>query len=409
MARTKPPSSREDRNPSWPWGVFGAIVVGSIVVDATTAWQHGSGVTLPYDYWVEGTVVALAYGLVGAVICARVRGNLLGPIMLATGVLGVVQGLAGTAAISGIHLGWPTWAVDTAGGVFGAVQARGVGLVALVLMLAPTGRPLTPRWRWPIVAYLGLLVVGAAATLFVGPDPNSLDGYPQGRGIPPPFGQDFLASLGVTIGTYGLLAGIAVGCLCLALRWFRSQGLARQQVTWVVLGGLAGPALVLVDLVITLSWTGSTQTPGLHGSLVWAAAGATLPIGIAIAVLRHGLYELDRVISRTVSYALVTGGLITIYAVTVTATSRLLPVSSSFAVAAATLAAAAAFQPLLSRVRNAVDRRFDRTSYDAAATVDAFAQELGRQVELASIATSLEVAVRDTVRPTQVSLWLRSR
>ena len=217
------------------------------------------------------------------------------------------------------------------------------------------------------------------STLFIGPDPSSLDGYSFDDGIPLTH-LHVLAVVGVDIGTCGVVIGLLLGCIAIALRWFRSSGIDRDQVTWVVFGGLAGPTIVLTDVLVTYALTGSSQTTGLHGSLVWAAAGLMLPAGIAIAVLRHGLYDIDRVVSRTVSYALVTGILIALYVVTVTAASKLLPESSDLGVAAATLAAATAFRPVLRRVRSSVDHRFDRSAYDAVATVEEFSRGLDRRV-----------------------------
>ncbi len=405
MVSVTTPVTSQSRDIRWPWLVLLAVLLAAVIADGATIWQHSIGLPQPYPYWLETSASEIAYGFVGAIICIRVRGNALGPIMLAIAVLGAVQGLAGTAALSGPQLGWPTILTEIAGGAFGAVQARGVGLLGLLLMLAPTGRPLSPRWRWPIALYVAVLILGGVSTLFIGPDPASLDGYTLDGAIPLPYGH-VLAVAGVAIGTYGVVIGLLLGCIVLALRWFRSLGVEREQVTWVVLGGLAGPAIVLTDVFVTLAVTGSTQTSGLHGSLVWAFAGVMLPAGIAVAVLRHGLYDIDRVVSRTVSYALVTGILIALYVITVTATSKLLPESSDLGVAAATLLAATAFQPLLRRVRRSVDHRFNRTAYDAVATVEEFSRGLDRRVELGTVEAQLLDAVTKTVQPASVSLWL---
>jgi hypothetical protein len=131
------------------------------------------------------------------------------------------------------------------------------------------------------------------------------------------------------------------------------------------------------------------------------------PVAVAVAVLRYRLYDLDRVVSRTLTYGLLTVLLGLGYAAVVLGLGRLLPAGSSLAVAAATLAAAAAFSPLRRRVQSVVDRRFNRRRYDAAGTVEAFAARLRDQVDLEVLHTELLAVVDRTVQPTRASLWLR--
>ena len=414
--------NRPNTTPAWPWVVFGLVLVGLAAVDSLTAWQYARHFTYVYNYWIETTVGTLSLATVGAVICTRVPGNRVGPIMLGLACLSVVQDTAGALSLTGVHEGWSNPFVGTTGGIFAAAQLSAVAGAALLLFLAPTGQPLTHRWRRIVQAFVVLVGIGVVASIFDGPNDDALIGYPcsppapagatchsSGAGAFLPHPSAPAHSL-TQAGGPVLVVGLFLGCVCLALRWLRARGTQRQQVTWVVIGGLAGPAIILGDMFISILLFGRGYQPSnLHGSLVWAAAGAALPLGIAIAVLRHGLYDLDRVVSRTVSYAIVTGGLVLVYAVTVTLASKLLGAKSSLAVAAATLAAAAAFQPLLRRVRGVVDRRFDRARYDTAATVARFSRALDRQVELRTIESSLALAVHDTVSPTSVSLWLRSR
>jgi hypothetical protein len=133
----------------------------------------------------------------------------------------------------------------------------------------------------------------------------------------------------------------------------------------------------------------------------------SVPVAIAVAVLRYRLWDLDRLVSRTVTYALVTALLVLPYLVIVLAATQLIEGSGSLAVAAATLAAAAAFSPLRRRVQDLVDRRFNRRRYDAARTVDAFAVRLREQVDLDALHAGLLAVVDQTMQPTQASLWLR--
>jgi hypothetical protein len=135
----------------------------------------------------------------------------------------------------------------------------------------------------------------------------------------------------------------------------------------------------------------------------------SVPLAIAVAVLRYRLWDLDRLISRTVAYTLVTALLVLPYLVVLPVASRLLEGSGSLAVAAVTLAVAAAFQPLRRRVQSLVDRRFNRRRYDATRTVDAFATRLRDQVDLDALHTELLGVVHQTMQPTRATLWLRPR
>jgi hypothetical protein len=140
------------------------------------------------------------------------------------------------------------------------------------------------------------------------------------------------------------------------------------------------------------------------------AALATVPVAIGIAVTRYRLFEIDRILSRTVSYALLTGGLLALYLVAVAALRPLLtPLTgtSDLAVVVSTLAAAAAFGPVRRRVQALVDRRFDRARYDAARTVDAYARRLRDQVDLDAVTAGLRDTVVATVGPQRLGLWLR--
>ena len=180
--------------------------------------------------------------------------------------------------------------------------------------------------------------------------------------------------------------------LCVVLRFRASRGLERQQMRWVV----AGATVAVVGLLLGAASSGLTYL-----------AVVAVPVSVAVAVLRYRLWDLDRLVSRTVTYALVTALLVVPHLLVVPAASRLAEGSGSLAVAAATLAAAALFQPLRRRVQDLVDRRFNRRRYDAARTVAGFGGRLRDEVDLDAIATELVAVVERTVQPTQVSLWLR--
>jgi hypothetical protein len=191
-------------------------------------------------------------------------------------------------------------------------------------------------------------------------------------------------------------ASLPAALVSLVLRFRAAHGVERQQLRWVAVGA----AIAVIGLV----------TP-LGEATAWATAGAVLavPIAVAVAVLRYRLWDLDRLVSRTVSYALVTALLVVPYLLIVPAASRLAGSAGNLGVAAATLLAAAAFLPLLRRVQDLVDRRFNRRRYDAARTVQRFATRLRDQVDLTALSAELLTVVDRTMQPTQASLWLRPR
>ena len=197
-----------------------------------------------------------------------------------------------------------------------------------------------------------------------------------------------------------LFACIPVAAVCVVLRFRSSRGVERQQLRWVATGATlaaAGPALVLPLEALGLAPPDAFALPML----------LAVPLAVAVAVLRYRLWDLDRLVSRTVTYALVTALLVVPYLLVVPAASRLAEGSGSLAVAAATLAVAALFQPLRRRVQDLVDRRFNRRRYDAARTVDGFAARLRDQVDLDALEGELLGVVDQTMQPTQASLWLR--
>jgi hypothetical protein len=201
----------------------------------------------------------------------------------------------------------------------------------------------------------------------------------------------------VTLAGLGLYAvGLLAALVCVVLRFRAARGVQRQQLRWVA-AGAAVAVLVLLPL------PGQQDLPGFVEPL----ALLCVPASVAVAVLRYRLWELDRLVSRTVTYALVTGLLVLPYLLILPAVTRLAGDAGSLAVAAATLAAAALFQPLRRRVQDAVDRRFNRRRYDAARTVEAFTARLRDQVDLDALAAELLAVVEQTVTPTTASLWLR--
>jgi len=213
-----------------------------------------------------------------------------------------------------------------------------------------------------------------------------------------PFGLEGApGKVAAAVGLTGLvlwLASMLAALVCLVLRFRASRGTERQQLRWVVAGAAGAVAGLLV---------------GMAGVVMTYFAVLCVPAGVAVAVLRYRLWDLDRLVSRTVTYAVVTALLIIPYLLVVPTTSRLVEGSGSLAVAAATLTVAALFQPLRRRVQDLVDRRFNRRRYDATRTVDGFATRLRDQVDLDALNRQLLAVVDQTMQPTRASLWLRAQ
>jgi hypothetical protein len=271
--------------------------------------------------------------------------------------------------------------------------------LGLILLLVPTGSPPSPRWRWWAWLMAGALAVPLLAMPLTPRPPDSryqtVDSPMDLRPFDGPLLLANRAALAVTV------VGILVGAGSLVVRFRRAHGTERQQLRWVVLaaaltgmGMLASVALVVVGNEVLVGWVGG-------------ACVAFLPLAIGAAVLRYRLFDLDRIISRTLAYGLLTlllgGG----YAGVVLGLGQLLGQGSSLVVASATLVVAAAFQPARRRIQRAVDRRFNRRRYDAAQTIQAFSERLRQQTDLDTLTAELLAVVEQTMQPTSASVWLR--
>jgi hypothetical protein len=189
------------------------------------------------------------------------------------------------------------------------------------------------------------------------------------------------------------------------LSWRRSSGERRQQLKWLASGAAVSMAGLVLAVIFASSSGTSANVAQWLGNLAWFGLAA-LPVSIGVAILRYRLYDIDRIISRTLAYALVTGLLIGVFAGIVLLTTDVLSLSSPVAVAASTLAAAALFNPLRQRVQRVVDRRFNRTRYNADRTVAAFATRLKDAVDVTTVRDDLTSVVQQTLEPAHVSLWI---
>ena len=365
---------------------LGGVGVGCVLTAAGFFAAGGYRVAVLYGNEIG---IALGFTAVGAVVAARATKNPLGWLMLCAGVVHA----AGLLALE--LLGWLGPDVSRAPGAFVTYAETSwmpgfVTLFTLVPLLFPTGRPVSPRWRW-LVWSSG---VSGATVLFatiVGTKRWTDFNLPNAAYHPTLSNVVVIAGPVMVISVVGSIASVVV-------RYRRSSGVLRQQLRWFVWACLVAIVVLVPELVLNRH---TIVTVVLQLLVVLG-----VPLAIGIAILRYRLYDIDRVISRTVSYVIVTGVLVGCYVGVVALATRLLPFSSAVGVAASTLFVAAAFNPLRRRVQAGVDRRFNRARYDAARTVDVFAARLRDEVDPELVRLDLLDVTARAVQPTRVSLWL---
>jgi len=348
-------------------------------------------------------IAALVLVAVGELICRRHPRHLVGWMFLLLGlsaeVLYVDQnyGLYGTLTVPGglpaartiFWISTWTWALPTTA-------------LVVALLVFPSGRPISRRW-W-IVAWISLIAGLAQGIADAYRTPLVLTDVPLDSPLGTPFSTDALDVVS-GIGTLGWSLAALAACASLVVRFRRASGVERQQLKWVAYGSAIATAALIVG---TITYTVPDLAP-IGGGV--AAFGALLiPISAALAILRYRLYDIDVVIERTLVYGALTATLVATYWILVLllqSVLRPLTAGSEVAVAGSTLATLALVQPLYARIRRGVDRRFYRSRYDAARTLDAFTSRLAGEVDLDTVGAELADAVGATMRPAHVSLWLR--
>jgi len=389
-------SARRARWPATAYGVVaGALAVASIALLIAHA---ASGVGHYPPEWEFTLPLGLVASFLGEMLLRRRPEQKLGWVVAAIGVTVLLQ----TAATVYADYSLFVHRLPATAGVFavaGLPSASLVPLLAALFLIFPTGR--LPGRRWlPVAVILALtFVVGLPGQL--GGDPSGTD-FPQ---LPNPLQlhSALVPRAGDVVNVVQIFILLA-GAASVALRWRRSGETVRRQIKVLLAAALLWPPVVLA-LVLGPSSFGDS----IWGQLLFATPVITMVVAVFLAVVRYRLYDIDRVISRTVSYVVVTGVVIGSYVGMVALIETVLGFSSSIAVAVSTLAAAAASQPLRRRVQRGVDRRFDRAAYDARRTAEAFAQRLRDEVDPDVVTSDLIEVTSRAIQPTSISLWVATR
>ena len=346
--------------------------------------------------------IVVVYAAVGFVVARRQPGNPIGWILSGFIVMFLLSsdvGLYGVLYYRFGHQGLPLAPVAV---VLQPLWAPALLLFPVVILLFPDGRLAARRWRWVLRAYvvagaLASAAVFAPAVTAVARHDVRIDAAGNLISTGQPHGG--LLAVAGPLGL-GLIVVIVLSFVAhQVFSWRRATGERRQQLKWLATGAA-------VTLVVVVASLGFSSTP-VVGEILGIALAA-LPVGIGVGILKYRLYDIDRIISRTLAYAIVTGLLVGIYAGLVLLATQVLQFHSSVAVAISTLTAAALFNPLRRRVQRAVDRRFNRARYDADQTVTAFAARLKDAVDLDSVRDDLAAVVENALEPAHVSVWIRA-
>jgi hypothetical protein len=409
--RARPAGSAEGGRPAaaraWPAGLAWALWALTLAGLAGAFWlddlmrQAGGAEAdrLKAAAWPV-VLAAVSAATVGAVVASRRHRHPVGWLLLATGLTIVADlGVNGYVRYGVVARPGSLPGARYLAGVSFGIFLVWVSLAGFVLLLTPTGSLPSPRWRrWARVAAAGPVLELLSAAI----DPQPL--YPEHPEVGNPLAVAALRPVQVAAGVVGgalILVSLVVAAVSLVLRYRRAHGVERLQLRWLAFAARLAAGLLVVAVVAGLAG-GDAVVLAVLGAMV-----ALLPLATGAAILRYRLYDLDRIISRTVAYGLLTVLLGLGYAAVVLGLGRLLPDSSSLAVAAATLAVAAVFQPARRRVQALVDRRFNRRRHDAAQIIEAFGARLRGQVDLDALHGELLAVVDQTMQPTQASLWLR--
>jgi len=376
-------------------GAVSALLIGATFPLSAVAHQLTPG-------GVGQAMLMIPYAAVGTLVAYRQPRNPIGWLMVVT-ALTAVGGLdAGFYSVRAYHIDHHGLPLSRLAVFLTQGWVSMLLLLPLPILFFPDGK-VSRRWRWTLWTYIalaGVLLGHLLVTDFGAFTDRTIKVDSSGE----------LKTLGGSGGP--ALAIIALIYLAISVAWIirqvvlyrRSTGDRRQQLKWLLAGGSVAIFGFLLSATVGSGNYGFISTVAAAGFIGLIA----LPISIGIGILRYRLYDIDRLISRTLSYALLTGLLLAVFAGVVLLTTRVLPFSSPVGVAASTLAAAALFNPLRTRLQRIVDRRFNRARYDAEATVAAFGARLRDAVDVETVLDELAATAAGSLEPTHVTVWVRS-
>jgi len=350
--------------------------------------------TPAYFFWLDLTVIAVGYSVIGAIIASRLPDHPIGWICCAIGLIAAVDHFGGEYAVYALL----ARSENLVGGrvmlwLQGWFWMLFVGLIVFLLLLFPNGQLPSRRWRpfaWLSVAVISFGVIWSSV---ISPDvrfdapPSPVQLLVLGLGL--------VAAASVIVGRRG------------------ARGVERQQIKWLLYAGTIWFVGALLKIVITYFAPAEASLGLWVGYLLLAVGGLGGPTAIGIAILRYRLYEIDTLINRTLVYGALTASLAAVYFGGVAVTQTIFGVATGqgqlpqLAIVVSTLIIAALFNPLRHRIQGFIDRRFYRRKYDAALTLEVFSAKLRDETDLETLNEELVSVVRETMQPTHVSLWLR--
>jgi hypothetical protein len=352
-----------------------AVLIGPYAGTSSSAWP------LTWVIWP----------IVGWMILSKRPGNRVG---IACFVIGVAQGI--TFGLSAFVLEMPptvaSW-VELGYTILGIVPWF---TIIWLLIVFPSGFPTGTIGKW-LNRLLFVLATWASIGFLFSPAPLA------DTGLANPMARPDLTLVTSIADESGFLLVIALTLAAIASifgRWRRSTGVERQQFRWLLFGGAVFISVLSLGQVVADDW---------NGGIFWLLGNMAIPAAIGVAITRYRLYEIDRLISRTVSYVLVIGLLVGVYAGLVAVLQVFVPSDNPLVVAASTLAVAALFNPVRKRIQYWVDRRFNRSRYDAERVMDSFASTLRDRVEIGDVVDGWVGVVSETMQPTAVGVWIRDR
>ncbi|HEV8696958.1 MAG TPA: hypothetical protein VGQ89_04625 [Candidatus Limnocylindrales bacterium] len=377
-----------------PWAIAALTLIAFL---AAVLFRPSRGQTFVEDLFLA-IAFSISYGGVGAFLTVRVPRNPIGPLLLAATMGFALMSVCERYALASLELAagsWPGTALVALLGLMLWPPSLAIALIGVPLIF-PDGRLISPRWRWVVVGSVFFVGAASLGTVFTTGYLTKASGLVNPMAIPAL--EPWLGPL-IDLSELGAIPVVIAAVSAPLVRYRRGGPVERHQIRWLAAG----------TFIVVVGFLGSSVAP--IAETIGVIALAVLPISIGIAILRYRLYEIDRLISRTLAYAVLTAVLAAVYAlcflVLQAAVAPFMSDGGPIVVAASTLAAFALSQPLRRQFKATMDRHFNRSRYDAQRTVEAFAAQLRDEFDLERLRGELRSVVGSSLGPTSVGVWLR--